>query len=73
MATILDGARVAKEIKRQIRKEVDDMMAADYLVRPPRLVPILVGDDPASRVYVRNKVRDCEECRPRSGPYSGSQ
>ena len=73
MATILDGARVAKEIKRQIRKEVDDMMAADYLVRPPRLVTILVGDDPASRVYVRNKVRDCEECGFTSGTIELSQ
>lgn len=62
MATILDGARVAKEIKQQIRKEVDDMIAAGYLARPPRLVTILVGDNPASQVYVRNKARDCEEC-----------
>lgn len=73
MATILDGARVAKEIKRQIRKEVDDMMAAGYLARPPRLVTILVGDDPASRVYVRNKVRDCEECGFTSGTIELSQ
>lgn len=62
MAIILDGAKLAKEIKQQLRQEVDDMMAADYLARPPRLVTILVGDDPASCVYVRNKVKDCEEC-----------
>lgn len=73
MATILDGTRVAREIKQQIRKEVDDMMAADYLARPPRLVTILVGNDPASRVYVRNKVKDCEECGFTSGTIELSQ
>ena len=62
MAIILDGARVAKEIKQQIRKEVADMHAAYYLARPPHLVTILVGNNPASQIYVRNKARDCEEC-----------
>ena len=62
MAIILDGARVAREIKQQIRKEVADMHAAYYLARPPHLVTILVGNNPASQIYVRNKARDCEEC-----------
>ena len=62
MAIILDGARVAKEIKQQIRNEVADMHAAYYLARPPHLVTILVGNNPASQIYVRNKARDCEEC-----------
>lgn len=62
MAIILDGARDAKEIKQQIRKEVADMHAAYYLARPPHLVTILVGNNPASQIYVRNKARDCEEC-----------
>ena len=62
MTIILDGARVAKEIKQQIRKEVADMHAAYYLARPPHLVTILVGNNPASQIYVRNKARDCEEC-----------
>lgn len=62
MAIILDGARVAREIKQQIRKEVADMHAAYYLARPPHLVTILVGNNPASQIYVRNKAKDCEEC-----------
>ena len=62
MAIILDGARVAREIKQQIRKEVADMHVAYYLARPPHLVTILVGNNPASQIYVRNKARDCEEC-----------
>ena len=62
MATILDGARVAKEIKQDIRKTIDGLNEAAYLARPPHLVTILVGDNPASQVYVRNKARDCEEC-----------
>ena len=55
----LDGARVAAEIKREVAGEVE-RLGREHGVRP-RLVTVLVGDDPASAVYVRNKIRTCEE------------
>jgi methylenetetrahydrofolate dehydrogenase (NADP+) / methenyltetrahydrofolate cyclohydrolase len=58
-ASKLDGARVAAEIKREVAVEVERMKRE--LALTPRLVTILVGDDAASAVYVRNKIRTCEE------------
>src|SRR5947209_9586272 len=55
----LDGARVAAEIKREVAEEVERLRREHGVT--PRLVTVLVGDDPASAVYVRNKVRTCEE------------
>jgi methylenetetrahydrofolate dehydrogenase (NADP+)/methenyltetrahydrofolate cyclohydrolase len=57
-AGILDGARVAEEIKREVSVEAARLKDEhDYV---PCLVAVRVGDDPASAVYVRNKVRTCE-------------
>lgn len=56
MAIILDGAKRAAEIKKEVRRE------ASKLACRPGLAVIQVGDDPASQIYVRNKKRDCEEC-----------
>ena len=58
-AVRLDGARVAEDIKREVAGEVA-RLAREHDVTP-RLVTVLVGDDAASAVYVRNKVRACEE------------
>jgi methylenetetrahydrofolate dehydrogenase (NADP+)/methenyltetrahydrofolate cyclohydrolase len=58
-ASKLDGARVAAEIKREAAEEVARLVR-EHDVRP-RLVTVLVGDDPASAIYVRNKIRTCEE------------
>ncbi len=58
-ASRLDGARVAAEIKREVAEEVERLRREHNVT--PRLVTVLVGDDPASAVYVRNKVRTCEE------------
>jgi methylenetetrahydrofolate dehydrogenase (NADP+)/methenyltetrahydrofolate cyclohydrolase len=55
----LDGARVAAEIKREVAEEVGRLERGRGVT--PRLVTVLVGDDPASAVYVRNKIRTCEE------------
>ena len=55
----LDGSRVADEIKREVAEEVERLRREHNVT--PRLVTVLVGDDPASAVYVRNKVRTCEE------------
>ena len=55
----LDGARVAAEIRREVGAEVS-RLAREHGLRPT-LVVVRVGDDPASEVYVRGKVRACEE------------
>ncbi|MDD4952370.1 MAG: bifunctional methylenetetrahydrofolate dehydrogenase/methenyltetrahydrofolate cyclohydrolase FolD [Desulfovibrionaceae bacterium] len=56
---LLDGKRTAQEIRAEIRAEVAALIAAAG--RPPGLAVILVGEDPASQVYVRNKERACLE------------
>lgn len=56
-ANILDGRRIADELLQRIAICVDARVAAGKLV--PGLAVILVGDDPASKVYVRNKRRAC--------------
>jgi len=55
---IIDGKGLAKTIKGEIAAEVATIKAAGGKI--PHLVAVLVGDDPASQVYVRNKVRSCE-------------
>ncbi|XP_074648303.1 bifunctional methylenetetrahydrofolate dehydrogenase/cyclohydrolase, mitochondrial-like [Tubulanus polymorphus] len=57
-AQIIDGKAVAKQIKHEVKEEVDVMVAAGE--RRPHLSVILVGDDPASHTYVRNKVKACQ-------------
>lgn len=55
-AMIMDGKALAKKKKEEIHEK------ASQLRRQPGLAVILVGDNPASQVYVRNKEKDCEEC-----------
>ncbi len=54
----LDGQDVAKKIRERIK--ADAAAFAAKAGRPPGLTVILVGDDPASQVYVRNKIKACE-------------
>jgi len=61
---ILDGAVVANQIKREVRTQVEQLVR-DHDIRPC-LATVLVGDDAASAVYVRNKIRACEEVGIRS-------
>ncbi len=56
MAIILDGKALAQKCKETVRKE------AEALKRAPGLAVIIVGNNPASRVYVNSKRKDCEEC-----------
>jgi methylenetetrahydrofolate dehydrogenase (NADP+)/methenyltetrahydrofolate cyclohydrolase len=58
-ATMLDGARVASEIKREVAAEVAALWESRGI--KPCLAAVRVGNDPASEVYVRNKIRGCEE------------
>ena len=57
---IIDGKAIAADIRREVR-EASDRLAA-HGKRRPGLAVVLVGDDPASHVYVRNKRMACEEC-----------
>jgi methylenetetrahydrofolate dehydrogenase (NADP+) / methenyltetrahydrofolate cyclohydrolase len=56
---LIDGKKIAAAIKVEIAAEVKRMM--DKGARPPHLAAILVGEDPASETYVRNKSRSCKE------------
>ncbi len=58
-ARVLDGKTIALEIRKEIQSEVSDLVAKTGVV--PCLAAILVGDDPASQVYVRNKEIACEK------------
>ncbi|MBG0791001.1 MAG: bifunctional methylenetetrahydrofolate dehydrogenase/methenyltetrahydrofolate cyclohydrolase FolD [Desulfovibrionaceae bacterium] len=64
---LLDGKATAAEIRAEIREEVDGLEAK--YGRRPGLAVVLVGEDPASQVYVRNKERACEDCGIRSIPH----
>ncbi len=59
MAVIIDGKAVAKEVQKQIKEEVEGLERRWGLV--PGLAVVLVGDDPASHIYVRNKEKACKE------------
>ena len=54
-ARLLDGNAVAAAIREELRPEVEAFRARAG--RPPGLGVVLVGDDPASHIYVRNKVK----------------
>ncbi len=58
-ARILDGKALATEIRQEIARETAAFIAAHGTV--PTLAAVLVGEDPASQVYVRNKERACKK------------
>ena len=59
MAHLIDGKAIAAEIRREIALETEEFKKANGYA--PGLAVVIVGEDPASRVYVRNKHRACEE------------
>lgn len=59
MAKILDGLAIFNQIKLEIAIEVEQMMKAG--IKRPNLATILVGKNPASQTYVKNKIKSCEE------------
>ena len=56
---LMDGKALSKKIRENIKDEVEVIKKESYLV--PGLAVIIVGDDPASAIYVRNKEKACEE------------
>ena len=62
---ILDGKALSEKIRGEIAQEVNDYLSKG--VRPPTLAVLLIGEDPASQVYVSNKEKACQ--KPLIGPF----
>lgn len=58
MATIMDGKALSQKLKEQMKERIAQMRAEGII---PKLVVVLVGNDSASEVYVRNKHKSCGE------------
>jgi len=58
-ATLIDGKKIASHLKTEFREIIADKVSSGY--KPPGLAVILVGNDPASEIYVRSKRLACEE------------
>ncbi|MCA8995987.1 MAG: bifunctional methylenetetrahydrofolate dehydrogenase/methenyltetrahydrofolate cyclohydrolase FolD [Planctomycetaceae bacterium] len=63
-AQIIDGKSLAEKLRGQLKADVAEFQSQTGIV--PHLAAVLVGDDPASAVYVRNKQRACEKAGIRS-------
>ncbi len=63
-ARLLDGARITAEINSEVAVEISELLTQHGI--KPCLAAVRVGDDPASEVYVRNKIKACEEVGIRS-------
>ena len=59
MATIIDGKSVAEKMRQSLKEEISKYTNAGF--PPPILVIISIGEDAASQVYVRNKIKACKE------------
>jgi methylenetetrahydrofolate dehydrogenase (NADP+)/methenyltetrahydrofolate cyclohydrolase len=64
MALIIDGKSVAREVQKHIKEEVEGLERRWGIV--PGLAVVLVGDDPGSHIYVKNKEKACREVGIRS-------
>ena len=58
MAKIIDGKQIAAQVKAQLKTEVEQLKEKGVV---PALAVILAGDNPASQIYVKNKIKSCEE------------
>lgn len=59
MYQIIDGKELARSIRGEVKKEVDNLREKNVI---PKLAVIMVGDNSASKVYVKNKSKACQEC-----------
>lgn len=58
MAEILDGKALAKKVREELKLKADELKEKGIF---PKLAVIMVGNDPSSKIYVRNKSKACEE------------
>ena len=64
MAVILDGKALSEKIRDQLKREVEELKEKSG--REPALAVVLVGNNPASEIYVRNKIKACQKIGIRS-------
>ena len=57
---IMDGKSLAQKVRKNLKKEVQELREQGKVLK---LAVILVGDDKASQIYVRNKSKACDEIR----------
>lgn len=55
MAQIIDGKKIAEDIRTELRTQIEQWVAEGH--RAPQLTALLIGEDPASRTYVNNKMK----------------
>lgn len=67
MGKIIDGKAVAAQVKNEVKQEVSKLKAKGIEIG---LAVVIVGNDPASQVYVRNKQKDCDEVGFKSFQYA---
>ena len=60
---IIDGKGIAAELRAELKRKIEES------AEKPGLAVVIVGEDPASRIYVRNKIKACEELGIRSYSY----
>jgi methylenetetrahydrofolate dehydrogenase (NADP+) / methenyltetrahydrofolate cyclohydrolase len=58
MANVIDGKKLSEKIRAEIKVEVDKLIRAHHIT--PGLAVVLIGENEASQIYVRNKTRACE-------------
>mgnify|MGYP000277704593 FL=1 len=58
MAVILDGKAISKKVREELKIKAEELKQKNIV---PKLAVIMVGDDPSSKIYVRNKSKACEE------------
>ncbi len=58
MATVIDGKDLARRIREGLKNDVQELKKKGIL---PKLAVIMVGDDGASKIYVKNKSKACED------------
>ncbi len=68
MAEIIDGKAIAAKVKEEIAREIAERVKEGKTI--PSLATVLVGEDPASQNYVRNKIKTCGELGIRSFSYT---
>ena len=57
MAVILDGKAISKKVREELKIKAEKLKQKNII---PKLAVIMVGDDPSSKIYVRNKSKACE-------------
>lgn len=65
-AKIIDGRALATEVKADVKERVEQLKENGVI---PTLAAVLVGEDPASKVYVNNKIKACKECGIKSAEF----